>query len=207
MLSRVEQRELLEYIKALADDNRLMLVGLLGQSEHNVGDLATRLGITEPTVSHHLAKLRSAGLVNLRAQGSQRIYGLNAAALQRFKTLASGIENMDLRDAQPDDQAWIDALDVSEEDRKVFRDYTSGGRLVQIPTRRKKLLVLLRWLAGRFQAGVLYTEQEVNAIIRSFHDDHTTLRRDLVDFGFLRRERGGGKYWLTPENESAAVED
>jgi hypothetical protein len=29
-----------------------------------------------------------------------------------------------------------------------------------------------------------------------------TLRRDLVDFGYLRRERGGGKYWLTPAEDA-----
>ena len=61
----------------------------------------------------------------------------------------------------------------------------------------------LRWLATKFQAGVKYTEREVNAIIQTVYPaDHATLRRDLVDFGFLRRERGGGEYWLAPEDKA-----
>ena len=32
-------------------------------------------------------------------------------------------------------------------------------------------------------------------------EDFAGLRRDLVDFGYMRRERAGSKYWLTPEDE------
>jgi hypothetical protein len=72
--------------------------------------------------------------------------------------------------------------------------------------RQKKKLVILRWLATKFQPDVLYSEREVNAIITQAHEDFATLRRDMVDFGFLRRERGGGKYWLAPEGEATPAE-
>ena len=86
-------------------------------------------------------------------------------------------------------------------DKKVLRDYTREGRLTKIPSKQKKLLAVLRWLVGYFEPDCTYTEREVNDIIAQVHDDYATLRRDLVDFGFLRRERGGGQYWLTPEDE------
>ncbi|MBZ0305914.1 MAG: DUF2087 domain-containing protein [Anaerolineae bacterium] len=65
------------------------------------------------------------------------------------------------------------------------------------------MLVILRWLATLFEADKLYTEPEINAILKAVYEsDHVTLRRELVDYGYLRRERGGGKYWLAPTDEA-----
>ncbi|WP_239029488.1 ArsR/SmtB family transcription factor [Pseudonocardia acidicola] len=58
----------------LAAPLRLHLLWLLGQRDHDVGDLAHRVGATVPAVSHHLAKLRLAGLVTARRHGRSQIY-------------------------------------------------------------------------------------------------------------------------------------
>ena len=71
-----------------------------------------------------------------------------------------------------------------------------AGRLKQYPTRRKLRQVALAWLAGQFISGRDYTEKEVNAVIGDFYDDICLLRRELVDFRFLDRERDGSRYWL-----------
>ncbi len=206
-MNRIEQELMLECFKALADKSRLTIIGVLAQGERSVGDLAARLGLTEPTVSHHLTKLRTAGLVNLRTQGTHRFYRLDTQRLTRLKALVNDVENLPPFDeAAESDDRWIDQLDMPEADRKVLRDYTVNGQLTQIPMRQKKKLVILRWLASKFQPDTLYTEREVNAIITPVHQDFATLRRDLVDFGFLRRERGGGKYWLAPEGEPTPAE-
>ncbi len=203
MISRREQDELLQYMKVLSDENRLKMLVLLNQGEQRVSDLAAALEITEPTASHHLVKLRSVGLVNLRVSGNQHFSRVNPTRLRRFKQLAAEIENVDTSAPEPDDLSWVDELniEVSAEDRRVFKDYTDEGRLLQIPAKQKKLLVILRWLATRFEPGVKYTEKEVNAIITPINEDFATLRRNLIEFGFLRRERAGTTYWLTPENE------
>ena len=57
---------LLRLFKSLADESRLKIIGLLAADEHNVQDLAKLLKLKEPTVSHHLAILREAGLVQMR---------------------------------------------------------------------------------------------------------------------------------------------
>lgn len=202
-MDKAQHEQMLDWLKALADENRLTLIGLLAQREYNVGELAERLGLAEPTVSHHLTKLRMAGLVHLRADGTQRFYRLNPAALAKFKQRVQEIETLPPAGAPPSDNAWIDALDLPEEDRQVLRDYIANGRLSRLPSKQKKLLVILRWLATKFEPGRTYTEAEVNAVIKTVHDDYAGLRRDLVDMGFLRRERGGGKYWLTPDGDSA----
>ena len=70
-----------------------------------------------------------------------------------------------------------------------------AGRIVTIPAKRSRRLVLLDHIAQLFEVGVRYQEGEVNLRLRHLHDDYATLRRYLVDEGFLSRERG--EYWRT----------
>ena len=71
------QRLLQAYFKTLADDTRIRMVGLLAREENSVRQLASLLSVREPTVSHHLSKLRAVGLVTMRAEGNRRFYRLN----------------------------------------------------------------------------------------------------------------------------------
>jgi ArsR family transcriptional regulator, arsenate/arsenite/antimonite-responsive transcriptional repressor len=57
-------------LKALADPARVRIMSyLFGSGEHNSGDLASALGLTESTVSHHVSQLRRAGLVESNRRG------------------------------------------------------------------------------------------------------------------------------------------
>jgi predicted transcriptional regulator len=202
--SQEQSREqVLEMLKALAHESRLALMRYLNEGERTVGDLAEKVQLGEPTVSHHLARLRAAGLVTLRMAGNQRYYRIHANGLARFKQLVALIEQFPPRPEEPeDDFGWIAALGWEAEDQQVLRDYTSFGVLTHLPTKQKKTMVILRWLATLFLPDRLYSEQEVNALLKGVYaEDFVSLRRDLVDFGYLRRERGGGKYWLAPLNE------
>ena len=58
----------------LAATVRLHLVWLLSEGERDVGTLAEQVGHTVATVSHHLAKLKLAGLVRVRREGKHRVY-------------------------------------------------------------------------------------------------------------------------------------
>jgi DNA-binding HxlR family transcriptional regulator len=196
-------KQLLTMLKALAEENRLTLLRMIHQKETPAGELAERLGLSEPTISHHLARLREAGLVNLRTAGTQRLYRSNPSGIRKFKQLAADIETAPEKQAEKDtDESWIDTLGWPETDSKVLRDYTRGGLLTRVPNKRKKFLVVLRWMARLFQPDTLYTEKEVNDLLKSVHPtDPVTLRRGLVDMGYLRRERGGGQYWLASADE------
>jgi ArsR family transcriptional regulator, arsenate/arsenite/antimonite-responsive transcriptional repressor len=65
------------FAKAIADESRQKIMTECCCCWISVGDLAVKLGVTQPTVSHHLAILREAGLVNSREEGKQTFYTLN----------------------------------------------------------------------------------------------------------------------------------
>lgn len=199
--------ETLTLFKALADENRLRIISLLVNKERNVTDIAQSLNIKEPTVSHHLSKLHASGIVNTRTAGNQRFYRLNTQNIQRV-----GQAMVDLKAFRYDfkvtksDYSWLDKYEFNDFECKTLRDCTENQRLTHIPRKRAKLLAVLRWLSLQFIPKRTYTEKEVNRVIEAFYVDYASLRRDLVDFGYLRRERGGSKYWLTPEDETLDFE-
>jgi DNA-binding MarR family transcriptional regulator len=183
---------MLRFFKALADESRLRLVGALAEDECSVEELATRLGLTPPTVSHHLAKLKQAGLVRMRRDGTTHLYRLDPDAL---RVLAREV-------LEPAGLAGLaEEAGAGAWEGKVLRDFFEGERLKEIPAARKKRYVVLRWLAERFEPGRRYPEREVNELLRRHHPDVATLRRELVSelYGFLRRE--GGVYWRLPDAE------
>jgi len=183
---------LLDFFKALADANRLRLIGLLAQKESSVEELAAVLDISASTVSHHLSKLAEIGLVSARAEGYYSVYRLET------ETLTGMAKRMLSEETLP--EAAKD-LDREAYDRKILKDYLNDdGTIAQLPTNRRKLDVILRYLAEQFEVGKTYTEKQVNQIIGALNEDISGLRRDLISVGLLGRERDGSAYWrIKPE--------
>jgi len=69
---------------ALAEPNRLAIVGLLRRKPLSVGEIVERLGLRQPQVSKHLRVLTEAGLVEARPLAQQRIYSLRAQPLKEL---------------------------------------------------------------------------------------------------------------------------
>ncbi|MBD2243063.1 metalloregulator ArsR/SmtB family transcription factor [Nostoc sp. FACHB-888] len=177
---------LLRFFKALADDSRLKIVGILANQECSVEELATLLQLKEPTVSHHLAKLKELNLLTMRPEGNSHLYQLDSEALQSIskeiftpEKIASLIEDVDT-------EAW---------ESKVLKNYFEGGYLKEIPASHKKRLVILKWLAKQFDIGVDYPERLVNDILKRYHPDYATLRREFIACQLMQRENG--VYWRT----------
>ena len=75
--------ELCNLFKLLADDTRLRILNLLLQTkEHHVRALCDLLGQSQPAVSHHLALLRTAGLIECRRDGKHNFYRLSPKRLE-----------------------------------------------------------------------------------------------------------------------------
>jgi hypothetical protein len=93
-------------------------------------------------------------------------------------------------------ETYTPAPDLDAEKRKVLRTCLNpDGSIKQIPQQPAKLRVILDYLIEAFTPGAVYTEKEVNLIIKRFNADVSGLRRDLVDAGMLMLERDGSKYW------------
>ena len=175
------------FFKVLGEPQRLRIVGLLAQSPRTVEQIAKVLNVGVSTVSHHLSRLSDAGLVSAKAESYYSIYRLNTEALRVMaRTLLQQAEKPSISEA--------DNPDAYE--RKVLATFTEpDGRIRAFPTQEKKYLVLVRHVLKAFAPGVRYTEKRVNQILANFNEDTARLRRSLVEYRYMAREGGGGKYW------------
>ena len=180
---------LLMFFKALGNENRLRIVGLLAQRDHTVRELAAELGAREPTVSEHLAYLKESGLVTMRPAGTSRIYSFNGDALTQ------------LSKAVFSQQKLAEVIKESPEtyEKRVLASFVKDGRITSFPAALKKQLVLLQWVARQIDPDCEYSEKEISAFLKQFNEDYATLRRELVDWHFMTRE--AGRYWRLPESE------
>lgn len=179
--------ELLNFFKALADENRLKIIGLLSQEAHTVEQIAALLNIGVSTTSHHLARLSKAGLVEVRTDGHYYFYSLRVDVLREMS------QRLLKDEALPGLSAEVD-LDAY--DRKVLKTFTDEeGRITAFPVQEKKYLVLLRYVLQAFEPGKRYTEKQVNEILSRYNEDTAELRRNLVVYRMMDRQGGGGEYW------------
>jgi ArsR family transcriptional regulator len=79
-----ELRSLRLVHKALADVNRLRIVQRLAEGDATVSDLIERIGLSQPLVSWHLGRLRTAGLIQTRRAGRETISRLLPEAFRAF---------------------------------------------------------------------------------------------------------------------------
>jgi len=65
------------FAKAIADETRQRIMSECCCVWLSVNEIVEKIGFSQPTISHHLAILRDAGLVNIREEGKQTFYTLN----------------------------------------------------------------------------------------------------------------------------------
>jgi hypothetical protein len=169
-----------EILRALADPERLRIAGALAAGEAGAATLAGSLDLPLARVRRHLTRLAAAGVARL--QPDRRTYRLD------HETLRWAAEQVG-----PPRQAGIALGAANEDEEAVLRAFFRDGRLTEMPMKASKRRIVLERIALEFEPGVRYDELEVNAIVGAFFIDHASLRRYLVDEGFLDRE--AGIYW------------
>ncbi len=190
-LSSEEMKSLVVIGRALSDLTRIRILGLLAERPMYGQELAKVLDVTPPTVSHHIAPLVNAGLVHVRKENNYHYYELDSSGLEQLAESTQHIARMFL--------ASNPLPPKSDEKARVVATFIKDGRLVSIPAQYKKRRYVMEELARFFEWGRLYDEKEVNAILKTFHDDAASLRREFIDQRIMIRE--GGRYWLVRPNE------
>ena len=193
VLSSDEMKQLVVLGRALSDLTRIRVLGLLGQRPMYGQELAQALDVSPPTISHHLQPLVSAGLVKVRREDNFRYYELDSEGLQRLGESTQHIARS-LYSSEP-------LPPKSDERARVVASFIKDGRLLSIPAQYKKRRYIMEEIARSFEWGRLYDEKEVNAIMRTFHDDVASLRREMIDQRIMMRE--AGRYWLVRPHDAS----
>ncbi|WP_342546351.1 metalloregulator ArsR/SmtB family transcription factor [Paenibacillus sp. FSL P2-0089] len=183
--------KIVAYHKALSDPTRLRILLLLSRGEVHGHALAEKLNLSQPTVTHHAAKLREAALILERRDKNTVYFKLNPEFIQAGSEaslkfiFAKGVEEME-----------EESPEHSLKESVLRNFFAKDGRLRQIPAQYKKKLIALQYMVEKLKPGVVYSEKEINEFIKPFHDDYATIRREFIMHQFMYREND--KYELNP---------
>jgi hypothetical protein len=167
-------------VALLADEKRRRVAAALVLGASTVEEVKAATGLGTRAAVTALARLVEGELVVRGDDGTHVLLG------EAFRLAAMAAP----RRSAPDPTG-----DAPEDEAKVLRTCFRDGRLVRIPTKQAQRRIVLDRLAQEFDVGARYSERQVNALLRRFHDDVAALRRYLVDEEFL--DRASGEYWRT----------
>lgn len=167
--------------KGLADPTRLRLLAAMVDRPRCGQDLATEVGVSAATVSHHLRVLAEAGLVVETRQPPYAFFQLDLEGLQAaVKSVSTPKRVRELATAAP----------VDDDRRDVLRAFFDGPRLRSLPAQRRKKDIVLEELLRRLPRRREYPEPELNRFIEAVHPDFCTIRREWIMGGFMVRADG-----------------
>lgn len=162
-----------QILACLADPVRFRFASDVVRGD-DMSTLAASYGTT--VAQKHIERLQSCGLVELE-DGSIKV---------QLKAFAQALDELRLLRIAARGPAPLDRPDINE----CFQD----GRLHNLPQNEGRLGALLSWIAERYFPHGPWNEREVDLILKTFADDHATLRRQLIDNGRLVRTPDGAEY-------------
>ncbi len=177
-----DQPEVLDFVKAVSDPDRLRVISVLAQHPATIRQVAAQLDMPFRDAFSHLGMLEFAGVVHKAGD----VFTLDTEALEK-------LSKQQFSERQ---KPSISLPDMEPKSRRVLETFLKPDvEHRQLPAQASKLRIVLEYVVAVFEPGAQYTEKEVNAILRRLYPDVASLRRALVDAGLLKRESDGSKYW------------
>lgn len=178
--------------KALADPTRIRILFLLKHGPLHGQALAEKLGVSAPTITHHMAKLRQVALVKETRDKNTIYFELDQYFFERnLKELYTALFE------SPSSQQAASMERSQHVKQSVLNHFFSpDGRLKQIPAQRRRKLIVFEHMLTGLKVGEKYTERQINEHILRFHEDYCTIRREFIINHFMYREKG--MYELNP---------
>ncbi len=92
---------------------------------------------------------------------------------------------------------YINSIEFTEQEKKhTLETFFQDGHLVKLPKKEKRKVIIFLELIKTFDENRIYSEREVNEVIKDIHGDFATIRRYLIDFKLLERSTDGKEYWV-----------
>ncbi|MEH7084854.1 metalloregulator ArsR/SmtB family transcription factor [Neobacillus drentensis] len=190
--------KIVSFYKTMGDPTRIRIVAILAKGPLHGQAIAGKLGLSAPTITHHLKKLREIHVVYDRRVKNTIYFYLNESLInQQAKVFTELLEKKG--------EELDEMVESSLERQKIIENFfTKTGKLKNIPAQRKKKLIVFEHMIRGLKMGEKYEEKQLNEFIKQFHDDYATIRREFIINHYMFRENG--IYELNPEEMWAKID-
>ena len=152
-------------------------------------EIANKLGVAASTVRNHRYKLRE--------KEKQAKLFLSMMELLASHT-SKNICNEEICDSHAGATTLDDRYNITDKEKlQTVKSYmTEEGALKNFPAKEKKKIIILEEIMKNFRKGKIYSEKDINKTLKRIYEDNATIRRYLIEYGFLDRSKDCSKYWV-----------
>ncbi|HCW54537.1 MAG TPA: transcriptional regulator [Clostridium sp.] len=155
-------------------------------------EIAGKLNIAKSTIRNHRFKLRE------KEKQARLLLAIMEMIFGKEKRKINMLEDTSLCDAHKTATTIDDRYNITTKEREtVLKNYmNSDGSIKSYPAKEKKKIIILSEIIKKFSRDKQYNEKEVNEIIKLVYEDYATIRRALVEYGFIYRSDDCTNYWI-----------
>ena len=155
-------------------------------------EIATKLGVAASTVRNHRYKLRE------KEKQAKLFLSMMELLSTNTKKSICKMDDEEICDAHNSATTLDDRYNITDREKiQTIKSYmTDEGALKNFPAKEKKKIILLEEIMKNFSTGKIYSEKDINKILKRIYEDNATIRRYLIEYGFLDRSKDCSRYWV-----------
>ncbi len=155
-------------------------------------EIANKLGIATSTIRNHRFKLRE------KEKQAKMFLAIMELLAKDTNNKLNNTNKGIICDAHKTATALDDRFNITDKEKEtVIKNYMDeNGALKTYPSKEKKKIIVLEEIMKNFSRGKIYSEKEINRILKRIYDDNATIRRGLIEYGFIERTKDCSSYWV-----------
>jgi len=155
-------------------------------------EIAERLGVAQSTIRNHRYKLRE------KEKQAKLFLAMMDLLSKDTNQKINKLDKEIICDAHKTATSLDDRYNITDkEKKKVIKTYMDeNGGLKSYPAKEKNKIIVLQEITRNFSKGKTYSEKEINRILKRIYEDYATIRRALIEYGFVERTNDCSSYWI-----------
>lgn len=167
------------------------LISLIAQGLSDK-EAARKLGVAQSTIRNHRYKLRE------KEKQAKLFLAMMDLLSKNTNKKIDRLDKEVICDAHKTATTIDDRYNITDKERKdtIAAYIDENGALKTYPSKEKKKIIVLTEITNNFAKGKTYSEKEINRILQRIYEDYATIRRALVEYGFVERTNDCSSYWV-----------
>jgi hypothetical protein len=155
-------------------------------------EIAAKLGVAQSTIRNHRYKLRE------KEKQARLFLSMMDLLSSNTNKKINKLDSEVICDAHKTATSLDDRFNITDKEKleTIKNCMNENGGLKSYPAKEKKKIIILEEIAKNFSKGKTYSEKEVNRILKRIYEDYATIRRALIEYGFIERTNDCSSYWL-----------
>lgn len=155
-------------------------------------EIAVELGVAASTIRNHRYKLRE------KEKQAKLFLAMMDLLSKNTNRKINKLDNEVICDPHKTATTLDDRFNITDKEKsEVIKNYMNeNGSLKNYPAKEKRKIIVLQEISKNFSKGKTYSEKEINRILSRIYEDYATLRRALIEYGFIERSNDCSSYWV-----------